>query len=355
MRLLLTADLHLTPRPEHAYRLKYLEWLCAQSALADACAILGDLSDAKDHHPASFVNAVADRIATLSANFDNELYLLFGNHDGPSKDVPYWKFLSHTGLCYATRFSLHQRSALNAKIGKDESLVLVPFGTEQDLLAWLNKTREWEKFRRNTILMHTSADNAVVENGTTLPNPDMPNKFLPTGFRGKVWSGDIHVPQCIGDIEYVGAPYHTRYGDGFTGRTIIYDTETAEVKELHFEDAPRLLTARVEFPNLQQLEHFLEKQSRPHDRVKLVGRVDTSVLSQDWNQFIDDARAMAGDLFGVELSGAVLEFAATKAARAAPSARRSDAAIVRTYASQQGFDEVTTQAGLEVLDGEANR
>jgi DNA repair exonuclease SbcCD nuclease subunit len=345
MRLLLTADLHLTSRPEHAYRLKYLEWLAYQCESVDAVAILGDISDAKDNHTSSFLNAVTDRIASLSADLNGELYLLFGNHDGPSKDEAYWRFLRHLGLSYVTKFTVMQWS--NA-----DQLVFVPFAEETDLLAWLCNPNL--RSERCTVLMHTSADNAIVENGTALPNPKMPNTFLPAGFRGKVWSGDIHVPQVLGDIEYVGSPYHTRYGDQFTGRTVIYDTESGAITDLHFDEAPRLLTARVEFPNLHQLQHFLEKNARAGDRLKMVGRVDTAILSQDWNQFMDDARYCAQE-FGVTMNGAVMEFTAAKSARSVPSARRSDAAIVRTYASQQGFDEATTKAGLDVLeDGTPN-
>jgi hypothetical protein len=59
----------------------------------------------------------------------------------------------------------------------------------------------------------------VVENGTTMTNDNFP--ILPRA--AKIYSGDIHVPQQIRNITYVGAPHPIRYGDNFTGRMLLLD------------------------------------------------------------------------------------------------------------------------------------
>ena len=53
-----------------------------------------------------------------------------------------------------------------------------------------------------------------------------PKYFQEThGYRGKVISGDIHVPQTIGPLTYVGSPYPVAFGDSFDPRFLRIDSD----------------------------------------------------------------------------------------------------------------------------------
>ena len=352
MRLLLTSDLHLTPRPEHAYRLEYLNWIarkCTEEYI-DSVAICGDLTDAKDRHPAWFVNSICDSLALITSQIGGgHLHVLAGNHDGPSKDECFWAFLRHIeGIKHYTRPA--------ATPDAHCTLLFAPFGTEHEVIS---KLENLPTDRYYIVLMHTSVDNALVENGTRLANPNMPSRFIPEKFRGVpfgekgsmvVYSGDIHVPQEVGDITYIGAPYHTRFGDQFTPRTLILDTVEQCVETLRYEEAPQLLTMRIEVPNMNQVIHFLQTHARPGDYVKLVGKGDRDLLPQDWKAFTKEVAQLLEEN-GVLLKGTELQIVRVDStAIRAPSGRRSDVAIARTYAHQQGFNEETTEAGLAIID-----
>lgn len=354
MRLLLTSDLHLTPRPEHAYRLEYLEWIArtVTEEHVHAVVIAGDLVDAKDRHPAWFVNRIVDLLVTIVDQLyteydDGRLHLLFGNHDGPSKDEPFWNFLRHIPhIHYHTKLTFDHNPRVDA------TLIFAPFGKEHELIERLKGALS---SHMHVAFLHASADNALVENGTRIANEKLPSVFIPSMHRDKVrvFSGDIHVPQQLGDITYIGSPYHTRFGDQFQPRTLIYDTAKDQLETLLYEDAPQLLTMRVEVPNQEQVYHFIEKNVRGRDQVKLIGSADHTLLPADWQAFTKFV-AHALDECGAVLKSAKLEVLRVDAESVrAPSARRGDGAIVRTYAHQQGFSEETTQEGLAIVEPRA--
>lgn len=332
MLLLLTTDLHLTARPEHAYRLAYLEWLVpvVKDNNVGAVVICGDLSDAKDHHPGSLVNDVVDRLSVLQDAAP--IHILYGNHDGPSPDRPFWRFLGNVAndINYYTAFTTTQ-------LGEARTL-MVPWGAEKQLLEHLAHLDAGE-----LIFMHVTANGARVENGTTMTS-SFPSVFLKKHVQTRVFSGDIHVPQICGQIEYIGCPYHIHYGDGYEPRTLIYNTDSGQVTTLRYKAAPQLLTVRVEgLPSNIEV-----KDVKEGDRLKLVVNTDTEILPQDWQRFVAQARSQF-DLVGIQLTSAILERHGRVASIEAPSAKRSDEAIVRTYGERRGYEPDILEAGVSLL------
>jgi hypothetical protein len=47
----------------------------------------------------------------------------------------------------------------------------------------------------------------------------------------RVFSGDIHHPQRVGNVQYIGAPYQINFGDNYTGRVLYIGKGTTEVIE----------------------------------------------------------------------------------------------------------------------------
>lgn len=340
MSWLIASDLHLTIKPEHEYRWRFMEWLADQANCDDVTAVLllGDISDAKDFHSALMVNRTVTAISELTVFRRKPVHILFGNHDGPSQDRPFWKFLEQVqDVHYHTKLDV---AHLPAK-GRAVPCLMSPWGTEGAAIVELQHP---EAIPVVFAFMHASVDGVTVENGTVLPG-HVPNKFLPRGKKVKVWSGDIHLAQKIGDVEYVGAPYHCRFGDNFKGRVIKQDPHKPfEYEELHFDGSPSLHTLKVAATNASLPEYL-----KPGDRIKLTVQSDRPFLPGEWREHVKAVRAQCEER-GVELVAAALERPVVKTdSYQAPSGRRSDEAIVRTYAQQQNYDPATTEIGVGLV------
>ena len=81
MALIITSDLHMTDRLADEYRWPIFPWL-KESAAKNQCIevlLLGDITDAKDHHPSRLVNRLCEALFKLSEEFT--VIWLSGNHD----------------------------------------------------------------------------------------------------------------------------------------------------------------------------------------------------------------------------------------------------------------------------------
>lgn len=80
-----TSDIHLDASPKNEYRWSVLPWLesTALTKRVDFVGINGDLTEAKDKHPATMVN----RIVEFFAKSKNQWVINTGNHDCVSEDT----------------------------------------------------------------------------------------------------------------------------------------------------------------------------------------------------------------------------------------------------------------------------
>jgi hypothetical protein len=85
-----------------------------------------------------------------------------------------------------------------------------------------NPKETWHGIRLSSyaaLFMHATVTGAVVENGVVMENSKFP--ILPRSC--KVYSGDVHVPQTVANITYVGAPYPIKFGDKYPCRMLLLD------------------------------------------------------------------------------------------------------------------------------------
>jgi UDP-2,3-diacylglucosamine pyrophosphatase LpxH len=198
------SDLHLTANERDEYRWECLEWLRGLLAASHVprLFILGDLTDAKDYHSSKLVNRVVELVQCFVAS-GLEVWILRGNHDGIDPEYPYFRFLN----------SIDKVTFVHQPAIYDDVLFLPH---ERDsAAAWA----EWDFSKVPTIFMHATLDGAVSENGMRLGGID---RALLKNATGKIFSGDIHVPQTVGPVEYIGAPYHIRFGDSFVPRAVLF-------------------------------------------------------------------------------------------------------------------------------------
>lgn len=214
--LIATADLHLTANPRDEYRWGVFRLLreLAADARDPRIAILGDLTDAKDRHPARLVNRVVSEIAKLAEVA--RVYVLAGNHDYVERSECFFSFLNHL---HNVRF-VHTRPRL-VRWGGHRVLLAphMPPDAREELAAALQRSNpvSGEPEPYSLVLMHQTVAGSVASNGARLDG-------LPPGLfggHGVVLSGDVHVPQRVGPVEYVGSPYPVRFGDGADYRVVV--------------------------------------------------------------------------------------------------------------------------------------
>lgn len=125
-----------------------------------------------------------------------------------------------------------------------------------------NPVRDWQGMdfsHFSYVFMHQTAPGSVASNGQKMDGETLPSMKGP-----KVYSGDIHVPQVCGDIEYIGSPYHVHFGDRFTPRAILID-KRGRAHDLHFPTISRFTLAVSSLDDLRRAGRDLQE----HDQVKL--------------------------------------------------------------------------------------
>lgn len=206
--MLLTADWHLTDAADDEYRWAIFDTIGdLMNAHGDERVfILGDLTDRKDRHSAQLVNRLVERLRMLGG----EIVIIMGNHDEPLKGPPFWHFLNTL-----------PNVKFHAKPHVMGNLLLLPFVAKPNIM--------WERLPFHlykAAFMHQTVTGVVGDNGFELRNDDMaifPRKL-------KVYSGDIHTPQVVRNVTYVGAPHPVKFGDTYDCRVLLLDDTTYEIK-----------------------------------------------------------------------------------------------------------------------------
>lgn len=323
MSAILTSDLHMNERQRDQYRWDLFPWL--EDQRADDLIIGGDLTDAKDRHTSVLVNRMHSAILDLSKYF--RIVILKGNHDYIDQDHPFFEFLGdNPDVTFVTA-----PTELELSIGR---VLFVPAGTIWPALVWSLNT--------DYMVAHATFNGAKSENGTLLPGVD---PSVVKNFPGKVYSGDIHVPQVLNrKIEYIGAPYHTRFGDEFEPR-LIHLNDGGEARNLYFP-APKKLTFTITEP-----KDLDDEKARKGDHVKvkcLLRRADYTY----WKEYKDQIRVIAEErgwqLFGTE--PVPLEIAPKSDEREKQQVMEPDE-LVAAYVKKQRASAAHLKIGRELLNG----
>ncbi len=209
MKMLLIGDLHLTDNPLDEYRWDFIRWVTEYLKKADADVLiqLGDITHEKDGHQAKLVNRLYDAIQGW-ADLVDKVIILKGNHDYIQSECPFFKFLDTDRINY----------------------VIVPeqISCGEFKFLFLPHTKDWNSYepwmknlaRYDAVFLHQPVAGAVGENGSEVP------RGIPVGSLSEakvVWAGDIHTPQTIANVTYVGAPYPIRFGDEYLNRVLWWE------------------------------------------------------------------------------------------------------------------------------------
>lgn len=350
MKIIIVGDLHLTAAAADSYRFGIFDWLQQKiiKHRPEAIVFLGDLTDRKDEHGAWLVNRIIENMVQLCRKVPS-LLIVKGNHDYVDPTRPYFGFLNHMGMNFVIEPHIHWWFEPDER-GKRSTLFLPhvqsPKQWGADVLGDLPTYGD--------IFMHQTFDGARAENGKKMVGGFDRELIRPLS---RVWSGDVHVPQTLGALCYVGAPYHIKFGDDYEPRVIL--CKNGVTKNLRFP-APRKLLIEAE-PDDFAVKIRAAVESG--DQVKLRISLDREMAaSRKSVQRLRDLAHKTADRY--EASLVKLEFLAAgrmidgDEAQAAES-RSEDAVeapsglkrlrLVRRYVHRQGLSERSRRVGRDIV------
>jgi len=187
----------------------------------DLLLFLGDVTEEKDEHQAELVNRVVRAFAELSELCP--IVCLQGNHDWLSSPAnPFFGFLGQLErIAWISRpIPLNQLPTVPEDAILPGKTLLLPHSANPD--------RDWAKIdfkSYDTVFAHQCFAGASSESGFQLGG--VPLSYFPSKL--KIIAGDIHKPQTLGNLTYVGAPYSVDFGDNYKPRVLIYDGKWTSV------------------------------------------------------------------------------------------------------------------------------
>lgn len=334
MTTLLTGDLHLSDNDRDSYRLKIFGRLerLVQKHSVGTVVLLGDLTEEKDRHGAWLVNRIVDRVASL-AKLAHVIWLV-GNHDYIDIEHPFFRVL---GALAGVEVVQHPeaRPALSAGHGGAWGrVVLLPH--TRDFAG------DWQGLKfdaKTTYFAHNTFDGALSESGRKLEG--IPLDVFPKG--AVCYAGDVHVPQTVGPVTYVGAPYLIDFGDRYRPRMLLLDNKGKATSLVLGGPGKKLL----ELDSLDGLkdDHFLIKDDIVKVRVNLAAK-DYA----DWPAIRKQVLAW-GEKQGVQIFMVQPRIdPATVNQRMREADHQSDEELLDEYAKHRGIDKATLRTGKLLME-----
>lgn len=335
MTAVITADLHLADNPRDEYRHAFQQTFrqLIQKHKAQTVLVLGDLTEEKNRHDARLVNRVVNHFVELSRLC--RIIIMTGNHDYSVEGNPFFAFLCH----------IENITWVNAPTeGSQLGLPNLPPDIKHSLFLphTHNYKEDWAAFEFKNyryIFAHNTFNGANVGFGRKLDG--IPTDIFPTGV--KVIAGDIHVPQDLDCVTYVGAPYTVDFGDAYEPRVL--KLENNVLTSIAVDGPQKRLVEISSLKQLKKEEEFLLKGDILKVRVELVPEDHDR-----WAEIIDEIYD-----WGTKRGYSINQIQQIKSAggkrpvKHVSRAPRSDEEILAAYAKAQGVDDATLKVGKQLL------
>lgn len=285
------SDLHLSSAPSSEYRwtlFKQLEALQRKHKIA-TLVILGDLTDAKDGHNAALVNRI---VASLHALPFEDVVILCGNHDWLKEGEEFFRFLNYfPNIQFITAPTVVP--IVGAKWHSAMCLFL-PY-SKTPAADW--KALDGSLWDVDYLFMHQTIKGSVASNGQVMEGEDLLDLSTVLSTRTKVYSGDIHVPQTVGLIEYVGSPYHVHFGDKFKPRAILVHSK-GDAEDINLPNVQRLT---VKVSSVAEL-HRIELRRGDHVKLRMeLPEADKHAWLRIKREAVAVLKEAGVEVYGVEL------------------------------------------------------
>jgi len=205
------ADLHETDRPADEYRWAAFDFILSCSKLHNVEAIVlgGDVTDVKDGHKARLLHRIKEQVVRLSEYAP--VWWVMGNHDYRDRQAPFFKFLDDY-----PRIHFIAEPSVERICG--DRVLCIPHTR-----SWSTNVTWRKEFLHNcdykSVIAHQTFKGARASNGELMNGP--PATAVSEKILGApVFAGDIHVPQRVGNVTYVGSPHSINFGDHFKPRIL---------------------------------------------------------------------------------------------------------------------------------------
>ena len=332
MSVLLIADPHITDDPRESYRLLLREEVTrvVKKRKAETIIILGDLTVEKDRHSSWLVNWWVDTIVTWSKQVP--VIILKGNHDYTDPSLPFFKFLSSVST--KVRFIVYPTA--------------LPMLAEKKILFLphtLDYKTDWKKFDFSDygyIFAHQTFAGARASNDKALEG--IPHSVFDEA-KCRIWSGDIHVPQQVGPVEYVGAPYRVNFGDKFIPR-MVFIGRGGTSKNIPWTGVLKHL---VVVDSIRRLGKF--KEVRKNDLVKIryrLARSDYVKWPEIKSELLSESEKRGWVVRGIEVVPQDKEGETETLPKKLVSVQ-NPRKILQMYAKKKKVDARTVKVGLRLL------
>lgn len=252
---LLVSDLHFAIGERESYRWNLVDQIVEliEEHRIKHIAILGDLTEHKDNHSGILINKIIDSIYRIVHKTEPcpELLIVRGNHDGTNPTVPFFRFLN---VIPRVNFVIYPEIVFFGGV----RVLVLPHSRNpmQDWFEIVNKKKgEYDVCFAHMTVEGAKAEHRVLKHGverTWLKDIGVP-----------IYSGDIHVPQKIQNLVYIGAPYPVKFGDTFIPRGLYFDRKGEEY-EIEFDTIRRLLITIADRDDVNKLDDL-----RQGDQVKV--------------------------------------------------------------------------------------
>lgn len=346
--MLIVTDLHLTDRAEDEYRWALFPWLAKTLQRGETLLILGDLTDSKDGHSSALVNRIVESIVGLR----RRVIILKGNHDYIEADRPFFRFLNYVPH---VKFITTPRSL---RVEGKQCVFLphtrTPEKDWEDSDVW-----DREGHAPDFVFCHQAFDGAEAGNGYRLTTGVSRRWFSDRfgdalswtgGDTPQVYSGDIHTPQELGDVTYVGTPYPVAFGEDHKPRAIrIRPDGTAG--ELSIPSIRRLLLTFTA-DEMGLLGNRIEGLSKGDQaKVTIELRREDFPMWDECRRAVSAAMARQGvQVRSIELREATADPASRPAApRSGVSSTRTAPQTLRAFCDHRQIPPEDAQVGARIL------
>lgn len=269
MNALMISDLHLTEVSAESYRWEIFDTVrdfIKKNSIPNLY-IMGDLMDRKDRHPAELVNHLINELVKCS--WLVRVTILKGNHDYLKPESPFLDFLEHfENISWINQPTedLYQ----DVKRQKEQNMLWLPHSRNPEI--------EWADLNYKDldyVFMHQSVIGCKVSNMFEM-NHGLNLNWLTSRTNAKIISGDIHVPQDIGPLTYIGTPHPVSFGDDYQPRMLWCKNDVFH--SIPLTTLQRLTFTVKSFKDLKQQAEL--KKMKVGDQLKVKIQLDQKNLSQ---------------------------------------------------------------------------
>lgn len=288
--------------------------------------ITGDITDAKDRHSSQLVN----RIVSALTSTRMQVIVLQGNHDYLLLGHPFFAFLNDIpGITFVTEPT------------RIDDWVFLPHSRKTPLPGL-----ELVDSSVTHCFMHQTVNGATASNGQRMDG-EITSKGLPRPHTCKYYSGDIHVPQYCGHVEYIGSPYPVHFGDTYSPRMIVMldEEDTVDIKWQGIKRETADIDSAEDLDALE-LEH--DDQLKVRLRLSAAETPEWHAHKQAVQQWCDrrGVRLMSIELVPRKVRKQLVEPGAEIAHRDV-----SPLAVLKRYALSRGMDDEALALGERIIKG----